>query len=138
MSNITPVAWYPWVPGPNSKYNPRYNAFAKFVCTVHTKKSHILTTYRERNIQFRGAAQQFTSQMSPSNFSDPAPGMSAPPMDVFRDSQSTPAAAHALSTGPPASVSHPIFDGVNEYSPPNRPYRGPAIVSSDMANTGDT
>ncbi|KFZ11928.1 hypothetical protein V501_04504 [Pseudogymnoascus sp. VKM F-4519 (FW-2642)] len=93
---------------------------------------------QERNIQFRGAAQQFMSQISPSNFSDPALGMSAPPMDGFRDSQSAPSAPHVLPTSPLASVSHPIFDGVNEYSPPNRPYRGPAIVSSDMANTGDT
>jgi hypothetical protein len=35
MSNITLAVWCPGVPEPNSKYNPRYNAFAKF---VHMKK----------------------------------------------------------------------------------------------------
>ncbi|ELR05021.1 hypothetical protein VC83_05094 [Pseudogymnoascus destructans] len=101
---------------------------------------------QERSIRFRGAAQQFSSQMLPSNFSDPALG--APTVDGFHGGRSIlsegigAAARQPEPYAPPAdpltSVNHPVFDGLNEYSPPNRPYRGPAIVNSDMASTGYT
>ncbi|OBT89943.1 hypothetical protein VE02_01538 [Pseudogymnoascus sp. 03VT05] len=100
---------------------------------------------QERSLQFRGAAQQFTSQMSPSNFTDLALEMDIGPVEGFHGGRSTlpeerglaarRAEPHTPPTDPLAGVNHPEFDGVNEYSAPNRPYRGPAIVSSDMANT---
>ncbi|OBT67519.1 hypothetical protein VE03_03775 [Pseudogymnoascus sp. 23342-1-I1] len=103
---------------------------------------------QERSVQFRGAAQQFSSQIPPSNFPGPALGTNAPALADFRGSQSTlpeeistsarRPEPHAPPTRPLRSDQHPVFDGINEYYPLNRPYRGPAIVSSDMANTGYT
>ncbi|KFZ18797.1 hypothetical protein V502_03947 [Pseudogymnoascus sp. VKM F-4520 (FW-2644)] len=103
---------------------------------------------QEKSVQFRDARQQLTSEMSTSNFGVPAMGMNASPVDDFRGSPSTVfeeisaaarrSEAHVPPTDSLTSVHHPVFDGVNEYSPPNRPYRGPAIVSSDMANAGYT
>ncbi|KFY98757.1 hypothetical protein V498_01246 [Pseudogymnoascus sp. VKM F-4517 (FW-2822)] len=96
----------------------------------------------ERNAQSRGTAQQFTPQMLCSNFSGPAPGMGALPVAGIRGSQSTaPEEISAAAQRPdphvpqagPLSVHHPELESVLEYSPRNRPYRGPAIVSSDMA-----
>lgn len=68
-------------------------------------------------------------------------------MGDFTSSESTPpeeisaAARQPEVNAIPAdlqTVNHRASDGQNEYSPPNRPYQGPAIVSSDMANAGYT
>ncbi|KFY31076.1 hypothetical protein V493_01440 [Pseudogymnoascus sp. VKM F-4281 (FW-2241)] len=103
---------------------------------------------QERSVGYQGAAQQSTSQMPPPNYSEPALRMNAPPVDDFHGSQSTlpeeiGAAArrpksYDSQTDPPTSANYSVFDGVNEHSPLYRSYRGPAIVSSDMANTGYT
>lgn len=142
MPNINPTAWCPGVPETNSKCNPRYNAFANLFARKYEKKIHLLTIYSERNAQFGGTAQQFTPQMLCSNISGRAPGMSALPVAGIRGSQSTaPEEISAAAQRPdphvpqagPLSVHHPVLESVLEYSPRNRPYRGPAIVSSDMA-----
>ncbi|KFY35763.1 hypothetical protein V494_05606 [Pseudogymnoascus sp. VKM F-4513 (FW-928)] len=100
---------------------------------------------QERSVQFRGAAQQFISQMRPSNIGVPALGMDALPVDDFRCSQSTLPGGIGAATrrpepqAPPAdsmgSVDHPvIYEGETKNPLPSRPYHGPAIVSSDMAS----
>ncbi|KFY38914.1 hypothetical protein V495_06275 [Pseudogymnoascus sp. VKM F-4514 (FW-929)] len=104
---------------------------------------------QERSIQFRNATQQHTQQLPSLNF-----GVSSVRTNVhhpivnLHDGQSTRpeeviAATHrpepgSALEGPQATSTYPIPNGANECSTSKRPYQGPAIVSSDMANAGHT